>query len=53
MDKRQITTIMYLIASTALFLLAILEENPLLGPVGLLCLIAGGFHSQARDKKGL
>ena len=52
MDKRQITTIMYLIASLALFLLAILAENPLLGPIGLLFLILGGFHSQARNERG-
>ena len=52
MDKRQITTIMYLIASVALFLASILVENPLLGPIGLLFLIIGGFHSQARNEKG-
>ena len=52
MDKRQITTIMYLIASLALFLLAILAENPLLGPIDLLFLILGGFHSQARNERG-
>ena len=51
MDKRQITTIMYLIASVILFLTAILAENPLLGPIGLLFLIVGGFHSQARNEK--
>ena len=52
MDRRQITTIMYLIASAVLFLISILEENPLLGPIGLLFLILGGLHSQARDEKG-
>lgn len=52
MDKRQITTIMYLIASVALFLASILAENPLLGPIGLLFLIIGGFNSQARNEKG-
>ena len=52
MDKRQMTTIMYLIASLALFLGSILAENPLLGPIGLLFLIVGGFQSQARDEKG-
>ncbi len=37
--------------SLILFLTAILTENPLVGPIGLLFLILGGFHSQARDGK--
>ena len=52
MDRRQITTIMYLIVSAVLFLLAILEENPLLAPFGLMFLILGGFHSQPQNEKG-
>lgn len=51
MDKRQMTTIMYLIASVILFLLAVLAENPLLGPIGLLFLILGGMNSQKRNEK--
>ena len=51
MDRRQITTIMYLIASVVLFLTAVLAENPLLGPIGLLFLILGGMNSQARNEK--
>ena len=53
MDRRQITIIMYLIASVILFLLAVLADNPVLGPIGLLFLILGGIHSQARHEKGL
>ena len=51
MDRRQITTILYLVASLVLFLAAILEENALLGPFGLLFLILGGYHSRAQDEK--
>ena len=50
MDKRQLTTILYLIASVILFLTAILQENPLLGPIGLMVLILGGYQSRARDE---
>ena len=52
MDKKQITTILYLIASVVLFLSAVLTENPMFAPMGLLFLILGGMNSQARDKKG-
>ena len=52
MDRRQITTILYLIASLVLFLLAVLEENPLLGAFGLMFLVLGGFHSETQEEKG-
>ena len=52
MDRKQITTIMYLIASVALFLGSVLAENPLLGPIGLLFLILSGINSQTRQEKG-
>ena len=51
MNRRQMITILYLIAGLILALAAIYLQNPLLGPIGLLFLILGGFHSQARDGK--
>ena len=50
MDRKQMTIIMYLIVSLVLFLAAVLTENPLLGPIGLLFLILGGIQSQAREE---
>ena len=52
MNRRQMITILYLIAGLILALGAIYTENPLLGPIGLICLVLGGFHSQTRDEKG-
>ena len=51
MDRKHITTIMYLIASVALFLGSVLAENPLLGPIGLLFLILSGINSQTKNEK--
>ena len=51
MDRKQMMTIFYLIVSVTLFLIAVLAENPLFGPIGLMFLIAGGVNSQARDEK--
>ena len=52
MNRRQLITILYLIAGLILALAAIYLQNPLLGPIGLLCLILGGLNSQARNEKG-
>lgn len=52
MDRKQMTTIMYLIVSMLLFLSAVLMENPMFGPVGLIFLIMGGVNSGMRDEKG-
>ena len=51
MDKTQMTTIMYLTASALMFLISILEENPVLCPFGLMLLILGAYHSRAEDEK--
>ena len=51
MDKTQMTTIMYLTASAAIFLISILEENPVLCPFGLVFLILGAYHYRAEDEK--
>ena len=52
MNRRQMITILYLIAGLILALAAIYLQNPLLGPIGLLFLILGGMNSQARNEKG-
>ena len=51
MEKRQLTTILYLIASMLMLLAAVLNKNPLLAPMGVLLLILGGFHSQDEEEK--
>ena len=51
MDKTQMTTIMYLTVSAAIFLLSILEENPILCPFGLMFLILGAYHSRTKNEK--
>ena len=52
MDKRQLTTILYLAGSAILFIGSILNENPLLAPLAVILLVLGGFHSEARGNKG-
>ena len=52
MDRTQMLTILYLVFSMLLFLAAVLTENPLFAPAGLLFLVMGGTNSQKRNEKG-
>ena len=51
MDRRQITTIFYLIVSVLFFLTAIVDGNQILVPFGIFFLALGGFNSQKRNEK--
>ena len=51
MDRTQMLTILYLVFSMLLFLAAVLTENPLFAPAGLLFLVMGGTNSQKRNEK--
>ena len=53
MDRSQLITILYLIASMLFFLTAILGENYMALPVGVLFLILAGLHSENKDEKAV
>ena len=51
MDRKQIVTILYLVSSMLLVLSAILGENYMALPVGLLFLVLAGIHSENQNEK--
>ena len=52
MDRKHITTILYLTASMLLFLLTFLQENPMYVPLGFFFLVMAGVNSQTERGSG-